>query len=538
MRLIEQGGAERAALSTIGLTRADIASLTFDADPGLPFTATVPVDSRPVTIRLHPSSVRAPGFRVLAQLPGGDWTDIDPGPVRTYAGTADELPGALVAASLTGDALTAQIIIPGLPGSYWVEPAADRVTLADRANDRSIHLGYWSRAAASPPGVCAADTASGPMSRAAEPSQRAVCGNACVAELACDADAEYFNRYGSIAAVQARIEHVISQVNLQYTTEVGIRHQITTILVRTDAASQPYTTNNAGGLLVLFRNTWNAFHAGIPRDTAQLFTGKTLASGVLGIANRGTVCDPSLAYSVVASDCCGTFATVTDLSAHELGHTWNAVHCPCQSPNPASTMNAALTGANTFVTDISGQSVASITAWRDAAACLDPDTAPEDPPGAPILVSPADGAFAVPTPTVLDWTDAPRAHFYVVTVATDPDLINTIVYAAAVPSTYTVPLNKLGPATRAYWAVEAWDDRGRKTPWSSGISTFITAPAPPACPGDLNLDHGVDTSDLAILLGFFGQVVQPGTVGDLNGDAAVNTTDLILLLPRFGQPCP
>lgn len=48
----------------------------------------------------------------------------------------------------------------------------------------------------------------------------------------------------------------------------------------------------------------------------------------------------------------------------------------------------------------------------------------------------------------------------------------------------------------------------------------------------------IDTNDLTVLLGNFGQTVTPWTNGDLNGDGAVNTIDLTIFLGAFGTACP
>ncbi len=528
----------------LGVARCDAALMKFDASPGLPFDAVIPVDGRAVTVNLRPETVRAPGFRVLFQTADGSWHDADPGPVTTYVGTSPELPGARIGAALSADGLTAQVAVPGAGVTYWVEPAAGRIDSPERAAGELLHVAYAGSDVLPPAGSCGADTlppppGTGRLTRPGDAGfERAACGTACVAELACDADFEFFSRYGSsVALTQARIEHVMSQVNFQYISEMGIRHQITTILVRTSAQSNPYTTSNSGGLLAQFQAEWNAHQTAIPRDVAQLFTGRILSGNTLGVAFRGTVCDPANAYCAVASDCCASFGLSTDLSAHELGHTWNAQHCPCQAPNPISTMNASLTGANTFLTDSSGQSAISIRGWRDTVTCLSPEVA-APPPGSCDLISPPNGAFGVPVPAALDWTDAPGAAFYVVRITSDPDLITLVHSAATLTSSYVIPSSVVGNATRLYWAVDAWDDRGRSTRWASGAPGFITALAPPACPGDVTNDHQVDMGDLTVLLGFFGSPVSsPGTLGDLNGDAIVNTQDLTLLLLRFGSVC-
>lgn len=67
------------------------------------------------------------------------------------------------------------------------------------------------------------------------------------------------------------------------------------------------------------------------------------------------------------------------------------------------------------------------------------------------------------------------------------------------------------------------------------LSISYSPPAP--CVGELNNDGVINTADLALFLGQFGQAVVPGTGADLTGDGVVNTADLALFLGRFGQPC-
>lgn len=61
---------------------------------------------------------------------------------------------------------------------------------------------------------------------------------------------------------------------------------------------------------------------------------------------------------------------------------------------------------------------------------------------------------------------------------------------------------------------------------------------PPVCEGDLNSDGFVNTADLTMFLGRFGQSGLPGSPGDFNNDGNVNTADLVTFLGNFGQPCP
>lgn len=63
-----------------------------------------------------------------------------------------------------------------------------------------------------------------------------------------------------------------------------------------------------------------------------------------------------------------------------------------------------------------------------------------------------------------------------------------------------------------------------------------TTPLP--CVGDLNIDRVVNTSDLAVILGHFGETVLPGQWGDLDGSTLIDTNDLIAFLGGFGAACP
>ncbi len=78
----------------------------------------------------------------------------------------------------------------------------------------------------------------------------------------------------------------------------------------------------------------------------------------------------------------------------------------------------------------------------------------------------------------------------------------------------------------------------RTAPDGTTITGGFWAAPPASCPGDLNSDGVVNTSDLVIFLGAFGLAVPPGTPTDLTGDGTVNTADLVVFLGRFGQACP
>ena len=64
----------------------------------------------------------------------------------------------------------------------------------------------------------------------------------------------------------------------------------------------------------------------------------------------------------------------------------------------------------------------------------------------------------------------------------------------------------------------------------------VEAPAV-TCPGDLNGDRAVNTTDLSLVLAHFGQTVPGFTLGDADGDGFVGSTDLGAVLAHFGSTC-
>ncbi|MFO0838574.1 MAG: hypothetical protein U1D55_08585 [Phycisphaerae bacterium] len=66
----------------------------------------------------------------------------------------------------------------------------------------------------------------------------------------------------------------------------------------------------------------------------------------------------------------------------------------------------------------------------------------------------------------------------------------------------------------------------------AGFWPAVATPEP--CPGDLNGDRAVNSSDLGILLGAW----QAGAGGDLDGDHDTDSSDLGILLANWQNACP
>lgn len=351
------------ALSVLGLRSCTVHRI---GTPGAaaraarePVELVLPIDGEERIADLRPSSVRSEDFVVFLSRADGRLEPIPPAPARTYRGTVRGLDGAQIAATIDSDGVTAMITMPD-GRTKWIEPVWGRVNAADLDH----HVAYESEDVVESGGTCVALAA---PAIGFEPDDGPPgggfitdCGGEiCVAEVAIDADHKYFQAYGTPEAVQTRIESILDAVNLQYEQDVRIRHVLTTIIIREHPI---YNTIVSDELLMQFRRHWEQNHTDIRRDVAHLFTGKEIEGNVIGIAWLNAICEDR-GYGLSQSDCCGTFAAATDLTAHELGHNWSADHCSCAG----WTMNPFITVANRFH---SLHTVPEIKAYLRTRTCL------------------------------------------------------------------------------------------------------------------------------------------------------------------------
>ena len=155
------------------------------------------------------------------------------------------------------------------------------------------------------------------------------CGNI---NIAVTADYEFYSAYGSqsaskmisnINSAEAGYHGTYNPFNL-YFSIINVSYWTT--------SSDPYpNTNNAQTALNYFRNYWNANKGDVPRDYAQLFSGKTFnatSPEVLGITGTlGPACkDPTNSYIVVAHRTNIPALQQTNLTVHEIGHYLGADH--------------------------------------------------------------------------------------------------------------------------------------------------------------------------------------------------------------------
>ena len=295
----------------------------------------ITLDGEPVRLMTAQYSLFAPDFRLIVDHGDGVLEELDPGPVNSYRGVVQGEEDSWVRLTLTPGGVKAQIRRED--GSVWhIQPIAGRMP-----GDRVRHVVYSAADVKQQPGTCGVtDEPMPPQEGGIVTGDPATGGNLFVAEIAFDADYEFFDSwYNDVNEVRAEIIQILNNVDAIYENQVSISYQLTAILIRT-STSQPYTSTDSSVLLCQFRNHWNADLSGIRRDLAHLMTGKNLDGTTVGLAWTGGInvtgdcqysttnnCDISGRVSYGLSEEYITDSLQAHLVAHEIGHNWNAGHC-------------------------------------------------------------------------------------------------------------------------------------------------------------------------------------------------------------------
>ncbi len=336
------------------------------AAPG-PFGISVQLGASVYDVMLEPSSVRAEGFKVMVQGADGALTEVAPPPENTFRGWAEQSPGSVAAASVYGTQIRALIRLGGEAGTWAIEPLSAIVPGAPA----SAHVVYAESAWSGPQYTCG-------LRDDAEPAAGHGHGSPdmpLVAEIACDADFEFYQQNGSnVTNTTNDVTLIINNMSAIYNNDCQITFEITQIIVRSSAASNPYTTSVAQDLLGQFRSYWLSNHAGVPRDLAHLFTGRNLSGSTIGIAYLNGVCN-SNAFGLSQSRYTTNVAFRTGLTAHEVGHNFSAPHCDTIC-SPCKIMCSGLGGCSGSVTSFSTCDIASITGYAAGRPCLSPPVPP------------------------------------------------------------------------------------------------------------------------------------------------------------------
>ncbi|MCX5637035.1 MAG: M12 family metallo-peptidase [Planctomycetota bacterium] len=312
--------------SLLKQTRASevsVQSLQFRQDPNEEIVVSVQLGQQREEIVLYPFSVRSLAFAVYIQDHSGALSQIPVGPSCSYRGYIRGIDNSRISATMLNGRLFADIYTGQEPeNNYSIKPADGL------AAELNVHLVYRQNDVAEEPGVCGVDTQVQPAFDGQIKAATSISDmDIRICEIACDADNEYYVAKGQDPnAVIADIETVINGVSFIYEMDTQVTFEITQIIIRTDDASDPYTSTNSSTLLNQLKTQWQTNHGDIQRDMVHLFTGKTLENSIVGRAFLDGVCLPSQ-YSLSKT----TFSTELDkriaVAAHEIAHVIGADHC-------------------------------------------------------------------------------------------------------------------------------------------------------------------------------------------------------------------
>ncbi|MDX2114520.1 MAG: M12 family metallo-peptidase [Planctomycetota bacterium] len=166
-------------------------------------------------------------------------------------------------------------------------------------------------------------------------------------------------------------------------------------------------------------------------------------------------------------------------------------------------------------------------------------TAPPPPPGAFVLLSPANNAVNVSDGPTLSWGASVGASSYTVVVDNEPSFTPPVAFQTVTGGTSVgLAAGTLLDGMTYYWTVTA-NNSGGSTFGTPNPSQFVTAP-PPFCAGDADGDGDRDFGDIGAVLASFGAVYVPGSAGygDANNDGFVDFADISAVLANWQQACP
>jgi len=312
----------------------------------------VPTAEGTFELRLAPHDMRAANYRAEVTLDGGEVRELERGPVRTYKGTVEGMQGAQ--ARFTIDENTVEGLIITGSELLFVEPAnrfssfaTSKDFIVYKASDLietafgecgTLAEKVGAEAARVQPKV---STAGGPVTEELFSPPRII-------DLATDADFEYFTDLGGTTAANNEIISIMNQVEGIYNTQFGLQFEIVFQNVFGTAAD-PYSSTVSNTILSEFANHWNSTRGGISRDLAHLWTGKDLDDNVIGIAFRpGMACPFAQNGYGVSQRLTGSPAKFL-LTAHEIGHNFNATHTndPTQQAGCENTIMQTTLGGGT-----------------------------------------------------------------------------------------------------------------------------------------------------------------------------------------------
>ncbi|MCU0780870.1 MAG: M12 family metallo-peptidase, partial [Akkermansiaceae bacterium] len=282
----------RAVLSGLSFLLSAL-PLTGQAPPDS-FTRTISTSSQSVTVDFQHFPIRNANFQVLVQQADGSFLTHTPEPSRTYLGTVQGHPGAIACGLLRAD------------NSLWA-----RVSFEDGST--------WTTTGGT---ASASSSPFTPQWPTTEVAAGGAGSSVFAAELGIDSTNNHYLACGGTPDLAvAKTEFSVLSSNMVYLRDAAITHRLGKIVLRADAAQDPYAPDggDTSPLLNRVKAVWNL---GDPMGTSH-----QIAAVIHGAANGGLAWVGSIGtsnrYSANDSDSWGDFSGVW---RHEAGHNWGSGH--------------------------------------------------------------------------------------------------------------------------------------------------------------------------------------------------------------------
>ena len=365
-----------------GTVPHDVIELELPEGLPLTFTTEVRIEGVDHTLELSRHSMRAGDFTVLVD-DGLQLNRITPPPAATYKGKVEGKEGTAVRGSLLEDGLHIMVDLGDQGGTWFVQPlsslANEALSLPENRTERT-HVVLTDQFELPEGHGCGNDLfdLGEPVETPDNGAGQLAGGTLYLVEVGSDTDYEFFVKNGSsITNTINDIELVWALTENVYERDVSIVFELSTIVVRATVNDPWSDSTDSSVILNAFRNRWNSSandEYRIKRDVAHIFTGKDIANSILGLATVGVVCNQSFAYAMVESRWTSNLTFRSIVTAHELGHNFNAPHCDTTSSCSGSCriMCSGVGGCNSVTgSNFKFESCAQgfITNYRNAVSC-------------------------------------------------------------------------------------------------------------------------------------------------------------------------